>query len=128
MNPPDLRSRGVRGAAWALGLRYSMLAIGLARTAVLARLLDPTAYGLFAIGLLVINISEVATRAGFTHSIVRSARVDRDAVSTLWTADVLRGISVTLLLVLLAPLAARALASPEATSILRVLALSLIHI
>lgn len=122
----SLRSLVHRGALWstldAVVNRTSGFLLGI----VVARLLSPADFGIYAVALVVhailINISDL----GIGASLVRD---DEDAVRasgrTVTTIALASSISLGLFMALLAPTLAQLLGAPQATAAIRVMALTL---
>lgn len=89
----------------------------------LARLLDPTAFGLVGIALVTIATLEQFTRPGFNEAIIQheDENVDR-YLDTLWSVQLVRGGAVALVLFSGAPLVAAFFNEPGVVDLLRVMA------
>ncbi len=122
----SLRSRIGRGAAW------STLDVGITRVGqfvlgvVVARLLAPDDFGVFAVALVVhavlINVSEL----GASVALIRDDEATiADSVSTVVTISLASSGALGLLMVVAAPVLAELLGSSEATDVIRVMAISL---
>lgn len=95
------------GTIWTLiwwGLKNSQKLIS---NLILTRLLSPEMFGIAAIGNTLISGISMFSDFGVQQNIVRSKRSDPEFYQTAWTVQVLRGLALTLIIVLLAqPLAA----------------------
>ena len=75
-----------RGAAWSFGLAASRYLIGLPTTAVLARLLTPSVYGLIGMVATLTALLDVAAGGGLSFATVQRPTLTRVEVDTLfWT-------------------------------------------
>ena len=93
---------------------------------VLARLLDPQDYGVFAVALVAMNLLMSLNDAGMTAAVVRwPGRVD-DIAPTAATLILAFSIALYAILWVAAPPFAAAFGVPEATGILRLLAVTII--
>jgi len=121
-----LRSLVRRGAWW------STLDVVINRTSgfllgiIVARLLDPADFGIYAVALVVhsilINVSDLGVGAALVRDDEESMRASGRTVTTIaWATSA----SLGLVMALLAPELARLLGAPEAASAIRVMALTL---
>jgi lipopolysaccharide exporter len=106
------------------GLNMSNRVLGLVRTAIIARLLAPDDLGLFGIALLAQGVIEVFSMFGLSSALVRHPDDIDKYLDTAWVISVLRGVGVTVVLVLAAPLFAMFFHQPGATDLIRVVALT----
>ena len=97
----------IRGAAWAVGMRWGVRLIGLASTVILARLLMPADFGIVAMGALTIGFLSTFLELGITMLVIREHQPSREHYDTAWTISLLQGFFLTGLLLAFAPLAGR---------------------
>lgn len=121
---PEPPSTG-RQAAW----NYLVFALSksstLLMTVVVARILDPTEFGLFALALLVVNLFEYVKDLGVGAALVQNRRDWSTLAPTGLTLSVLFGVVASALLAATADLTAGALKHPELAPMIRVLAIAL---
>ncbi|MFI5509277.1 lipopolysaccharide biosynthesis protein [Mycobacterium sp. NPDC051804] len=114
-----------RQAAW----NYLVFALSksstLLMTMVVARMLEPEEFGLFALALLVVNLFDYVKDLGVAPALVQNRRDWRVIAPTGLTLSVLFGVVTAALLAATADLTARALGHPELTGFIRVLAIGL---
>lgn len=122
----SLSQKVVRAGMWVFGIRVISRVFGLVRTIILARLLNPSDFGLFAIALLTVSALETFSQTGFETALVQKKEDIGQYLDTAWTALVLRGIILFGLLFFLAPLVARFFENSEITLVLQVIAISLL--
>lgn len=112
----------------ALGWRTTQLVghklIFLVRLIVLARILGPTPFGLLTIAQTAIGVMHQATDLGMVPALVQKPAPDRRHYDAAWTVNLIRGIVVAVVVAVAAPLVTRIFGAPEATDIVRVLAVS----
>ena len=121
--PPSLRSRLLHGAVWLLGGDATAKGIGVLKTAILGRLLSPTDFGLAAIGQLSIQWLDYFSESGFNTSLILKTSDPAPFLNTAWTVQLIRGIGLSALLFVGAPLVAKFFGNAEATPVVRALAL-----
>lgn len=120
----DTPSTG-RQAAWnylAFALSKSSTLI---MTVVVARILDPAEFGLFALALLVVNLFDYVKDLGVGSALVQNRRDWSLLAPTGLTFSVLFGLAGSAVLALTAPWAAAALGQPDLAGMIRVLAVGL---
>ena len=123
-----LGSKVGKGLAWStvntVVSRVGQLFVGI----VLARLIAPSEFGVFAAALVVLSVVVSVSELGVSVAIVQAAdreEVDRIA-PVVTTVSVASGAGLAALMALLAPWLAQALGAPAAAGPIRVLALSLV--
>jgi len=90
----------------------------------LARLLGPQSIGLIAACLMALSIAESLTEMGMSHALIqRRELLDQDGLDALWTATVLRGLLLTVVLFAASGLIARLMNIPEGKTVLQMVAL-----
>lgn len=121
----DLGARVRTGIMWSalnnLTLRIGTLVTGIA----LARLLDPEAFGVFAIALTVQTALITLSELGLAADLVRHGDIDRRG-PTIATLSLVASGLLTVAVLLAAPAIADFFATPEATSVIQVMALTLV--
>lgn len=114
-----------RQAAW----NYLVFALSksstLVMTAVVARMLEPSEFGLFALALLVVNLFDYVKDLGVAAALVQNRRDWKVIAPTGFTLSVMFGLCASGLLAATADLSARALGHPELNGFIRVLAIGL---
>ncbi|WP_235733887.1 lipopolysaccharide biosynthesis protein [Mycolicibacterium austroafricanum] len=94
-------------------------------TIVLARILTPTEFGIFALAVLVVNLFDYVKDLGVAAALVQNRREWSILAPTGLTLSVLFGLAASGLLAATAGIAARALGQPELTHLIRILAVGL---
>ena len=100
--------------------------VGLASTIILARLLSPHDYGVFAIAFVALNLADAINDAGLQAAITRWPGEIDSVAPTAVTVSITASVVCYVLLFFLAPWICKALNAPETTDMLRVLSLILI--
>jgi lipopolysaccharide exporter len=118
-----LAQRAGDALAWKAFQLAGVKGVFLLRTVVLARLLLPDDFGLLAIATAAVGAMMSLTELGMTPALVYRDEIDEAHYDTAWTLNVLRGVCVSVVLVMAAPAIAAVFAEPRAIPILRVLAL-----
>ncbi len=95
----------------------------LVRTLVLARLLAPEDFGLLAVSMIAVDLLVHLTETGMVPALIQRPDVDERHYHSAWTLGILRALGVTATVYLAAPLIAGLFAQPQATPLIRVLAI-----
>lgn len=112
----------VRGASWLFALKLSARGIGFLSTLVLARLLSPADFGVLGIAMLSISLLQTFSQTGFEGALIQKKGDIDGFLNSAWVISIARGLVLTSILYLTAPLVAAFFDSPKAGAILRVLA------
>lgn len=119
-----LSKRVVRGGVWVFAIRITNRGLGFIRTIILARLLAPHDFGLLGIAMLAIATLETFSQTGFQAALIQKKENVESYLDTAWTVSAIRGIVLFLILFFSAPVVAKFFNSPQATLIIRVIAVS----
>ncbi len=120
----DARPPRVAGAlAWTSLLRVFTRGLAVVTTLILARLIAPEEYGVFATVLIAYQGLGALTNVSVGDALVQMREDPEPYLDTAWTVDVVRGVLIGIVMFLLAPLWTDAFHVPQATPILRALAL-----
>jgi lipopolysaccharide exporter len=119
-----LSRKVVKGGLWIFALRILNRGLGFIRTIILARLLAPEDFGLLGIAMLAISTLETFSQTGFQPALIQKKGNIKSYLDTAWTISAIRGIVLFAALFLLAPVIARFFNSPQASLVIRVIAVS----
>jgi O-antigen/teichoic acid export membrane protein len=97
--------------------------IRLVRTLVMARLLAPDDFGLLAIAMVAVDLLMGVSDFGMIPALIQRTETSERHYNAAWTVGFIRGLAITVMVALAAPLIAELFAEPRATEIIRVLAL-----
>ncbi len=121
----SLLDRAVTGGLWEGATNVVDRSIHLATLVVLARLLDPEAFGLMGMTLLVLHGVNRFTRLGIDESLIQHQADSIDEyLDTAWTLNVARGVLLCAFIVLVAPLFAAFFDRPDLVDLVRVIAIA----
>lgn len=114
------------GIKWSGIERFSVLGVQFVTSIILARLLQPSDFGLIALTLVVINILNVINTTGFTSALVQ--KLDRDELdfSTVFVMNVVLGLVIYIILYFISPWVAVFFDEPQLAKLVRFAGLSLI--
>lgn len=112
-----------RGSAWLVAARWSLRAIGLVNTIILARLLRPADFGVIAMAIVMIGFIRIFAETGQALAVIRHAAPTSEHFDTAWTMSVCAGALATLVLLAAAPVAGWYYHEPRVVPVVRILAL-----
>ena len=112
----------ILGAAWAVGTRWSLKAIGFLNTVIMARLLVPADYGIVAMAMLIVGLIQAFMDFGTSIALLRKGEVSREEVDSAWSLRVMQGLAIGLTLLAVSALAADYFKEPRVEYVLWVLA------
>ena len=88
-------ARTVTGAGWVIAWRLGVRVLGLISTLVLVRLLVPADFGLLALAASFAQTVDGMMTLGTEEAVIRQTAPDRSVYDTAWTLNVIRGLTVT---------------------------------
>ena len=112
-----------KGAAWMTTFKVVDRCTGIVSTAILARLLVPGDFGLVALATSTIAMLEVLGAFGLETALVQRADVSRQHFDSVWTFNVLFGLSLGVIVIALAWPVASFYGDPRLFSVLLILGL-----
>ena len=123
-NTKQIARKSVHGVFW----NYLSFGVGkvlvFATTAVLARLLTPNDFGIVAFATLAMSYLAILKDLGMGAALIQRRRDVEAAANTVFTLNLLLGVSLTLITMAMAPLIAAFFREPLVIPVLRWLSLS----
>ena len=120
------KKNGIKGGLiWSFGERITAQLVSTVVTIVLARLLDPTHYGIISIVTVFITFCNVFVTSGMGSALVQKKEVDERDYNTAFLISLTIAIALYIVLFFSAPYIARFYEMPELKWVLRVMALRL---
>jgi lipopolysaccharide exporter len=110
---PSLLVRTATGAGWVMAWRLGMRLLGLVSTLVLVRLIQPADFGIIALATSFTQTIDGMLTLGTEEAVIREDAPSRSFYDTAFTLNLLRGLSVTILVAALSWPAARFFADPR---------------
>lgn len=120
----SLTQKAVRGGLWVFALKTTAAGLGIVRTLVLARFLQPSDFGLISIALLSMSTLEAFTQTGFDLALIQKREQIKSYLDSVWSVQVLRGCFLFLILFLSAPSLAKFFNEPQVILLVRVVSIS----
>jgi O-antigen/teichoic acid export membrane protein len=119
----DPKASLLKGALWAVGTRWSVKAVGLVSTVILARFLKPEDYGIVMMAFLVVGLVEAFLNTGAGAALVRLGNTTTvNQINSAWTLRGIQGCLMAVVLMALAPFAADYFREPRITNVLLIAA------
>lgn len=94
----------IKGVSWLGAFRIITRVIAFIRIAILARLLTPSQFGVFGIATIVLALTDLLTETGINVFLVQEKERLEKYINTAWIVSILRGIIISLFMVIVAPL------------------------
>jgi len=122
----NLAQKSVRGGVTTMTAQGIQVALQIAGTVILARLLTPKDYGLIGMVTVVVGFAEMFKDAGLSMATVQKERITHEQISTLFWLNVLISAALGLCVLAGSPLLAWFYGKPELTAVTAVLSFSFI--
>ena len=116
----------LRGIKWTTAAAVVTAVLQIGYTAVMARLLDPAAFGLVALAGVVLRFGGYFAEMGLGHALVQRPKLTKNDLRATFTGSLLLGVVVAGLFWVLAPLATLILKNPAVVPLVRALALGFV--
>jgi O-antigen/teichoic acid export membrane protein len=108
----------VDGLSWITFLRLSIRVLTFIRIAILARLLLPFEFGLFAIASLSLSFLEIVTETGINSILIQKKEDYTTYLDTAWIISILRGLIISVIILISTPWIASFFSSPSSAKLL----------
>ena len=116
-----LPQKMVQGGVWLSSLRIIRKVLGLIRLIIIGRILAPSDFGLMGIALLAMSALDTFSTIGFKQALIQKKENTDNYLDAAWTALIVRGFIIFILLYLVAPYVAIFFNTPAVTPIIQVL-------
>ncbi len=112
-------NKAISGISWLILLRGLIRGLTFARMLVLARILTPAQFGSFGVATLVLSFVEVITETGVNVVLIQEDKKKfYQYLNSAWVVSIMRGIIISLSIVLATPLIVQFFQSPDSLSLL----------
>jgi len=122
----EFRQKVIQGVAWSATQNWGMQAIAFFIFLILARLLEPAAFGMIAIATVFVAFIEVFIDQGFADALIQRAELEPEHLDTAFWISILTGSLLTIAAVLLSGSIAQAFGEPQLASVLAWLSLGIL--
>lgn len=120
----DLRGAVTRGVAWMVLARWVVKGLGLVSTVVLARLLMSEDFGLIAMAMIIVGLTQMLFSLGVDTALIQNPNADESHYNTAWTIRLIQNGLVAVVVFATAPLAEMYYSEPRVVQVLQALAIS----
>jgi lipopolysaccharide exporter len=114
----------INGAKWTTAATVITTVLGFAQLAVVAKVLEPSIFGLVSVCQLVLNFFHIFANLGFTNSIISKQETDKKILSTIFFASIGLGLIMGTLIYLSAGSVAAYYHEPKLVYVIRVSSLT----
>lgn len=114
------QKKAISGAKWTTISTVVNTVLQFTQVAILARLLEPTSFGLVSISTLVINFLSIFAHFGFSNSIIYKQETDKGVLSTIYYMNILIGLLMFVVIYATTPLLVMYYKEPKLAEILRI--------
>lgn len=122
----SLREKAVSGLLWSSVEKWGSKLFTFGVFLVLARLLDPSAFGLLALAMVYVDLAQVFIDQGFGRALMQRAELEEEHKHTAFWSNLGISALLTIVSMALSPLIARLFDHPELAPILRALSLTFV--
>lgn len=122
----SLKKTALKGTVWSTIERFSVQGVTFVVMIIMARLLDPTDYGLVGMLTIFIAISQALVDSGFSQALIRKQKRTQTDNSTVFYFNIAVGLILYLILFFAAPAIARFYSQPLLVPLTRVIGLSVL--
>lgn len=110
---------------WKTLEQYSVIGIQFLLQIILARIIEPSSYGIIAIVGIFIGLSNVFIQNGFSVALVRQKEIEKDDISSVFYFSVLMAALFYAMIFCVSPYVSRFFSMPELDALLKVMSVSL---
>lgn len=123
--PRGLTVLAAGGAAWSVGGLLVAEPIRIAFTAALARMLEPSDFGLLGIASIIIGLVTIANEIGLQAAIIQKASLDEDQLSSIFWFNLAVGVLLAAVTAACSPLLAWLFGQPSAAPLIAAMGIGL---
>lgn len=102
----------IKGVSWIGFLRIVTRAMSFVRIAIIARILSPSQFGLFAIATLVLTLVETLTETGINSFLIQEKDHIKKYINSAWVVSIVRGCVIAAAIILVSPFIAKFFNAP----------------
>ena len=101
---PDLYKRSIKGGYWVISSRFSMTLLGFIKSLIIINLFQLNDLGIITAAVMMMEILSTFSQTGFDSALIQKKGDIHDYLDTAWTAGIIKGIFLFLVLWFTAPL------------------------
>lgn len=115
----NLTSKTLHGLKWSYFSTIVNAVLQIGFTAIMARLLEPAAFGLIAMAGVILRFGGYFAQMGVGQALIQKAEITQEEIRAAFTSSVLLGFTFSLLTYLIAPLGLYIFNAPEVVPLIR---------
>lgn len=119
----DLKKRTIGGFKWATIERGASVIVQFIIGVVLARLLPPEDFGLIGLAMIIVGFSQIAVDLGLGPALIQRKNITERHVRVCFTTSALLGITIAIIVFLIAPFIAKILGTAKVIPIVKAFSL-----
>ncbi len=100
----NLTSRAVKGVQWTTASTAITSVLQIGYTSVMARILDPSAFGLVAIAGIILHLGSFFARLGMSQALIQKAELNEKDIRAVFTSSVLLSSLIVVIVWLISPM------------------------
>lgn len=93
----------IKGISWMGALRFVTRVISFLRTAIIARILTPSQFGVFSIVSIIYSIADILTETGINIFLIQKQENLDEYIDTAWFVSIVRGGGIALIILAFIP-------------------------
>lgn len=113
------KEKAINGGKWVTVSTVISTSFQFIQVAILARLLDPSAFGIVSVSALIINFFNIFGNLGFSNSIIYKQEDDRKVLSTLYLLNIMLGVAMFFIVYFCSPLIIAYYKDPKLGSVIK---------
>lgn len=114
----------VKGFSWVGFYRITNRVVVVVRTAILARILTPSQFGVFGIATLLLSFLEIFTETGINTVLIQEKSNIKKYIDTAWVISIIRGTLMSGVIFLVAPLISNFFNAPDSLRLIRLISIA----
>jgi len=126
MSKSNIKGKVISGLFWTSGATLVSVLSQIAYTSIMGRLLDPSDYGLMAMGDIILRFVSYFSGMGLSQALVQKANVNTDDIRAAFTSSIMLGLFLYSLFWFLSPFSIYIFPAEELVPVIRTMALSFV--
>jgi O-antigen/teichoic acid export membrane protein len=122
----NLKQKAISGVKWTSLSAIITSILQLLQLAILARFLEPSAFGLMALVMVVIGFSQAFLDMGISNAIIYKKEITKNQLSTLYWVNILAGFLLFFIIIAISPFVAEFYKEPELEELIYIVGLTFI--
>ena len=120
----NLTAKTIHGVSWNLVATVSNTILQIGYTAIMARLLSPSDFGLMAMAMVVIKFGDYFSKMGMAQTLVQKPDLSNDDIRSVFTTSIMMGLIFSALMFVFAPMFQYVFESEEVVPVIKVLSIN----